>query len=83
MKSRLDADKHALYYSYIPVVPERPQLRRFDASGLKQIRQRLEANFCSQDEIDQITSDMMDDCVVVSQVSTDSSSSAKLILGGF
>lgn len=60
-----DADKHALYYSYIPASQERPQLRRFDPSGLKQIRQRLDANFCSPEEIDQITSDMIEDCVVL------------------
>ncbi|KAJ9107834.1 hypothetical protein QFC19_002740 [Naganishia cerealis] len=60
-----NTEKHALYYSYIPASPDRPQLRRFDPSGLKQIRQRLEANFCSPEEIDQITSDMLEDCVVL------------------
>lgn len=60
------AEKPALYYSYIPVLPERSQYRRFDSAGLKDIRKRLDGPYCDQAEIDQITTDLMEDCVMLS-----------------
>lgn len=59
-------EKPALYYSYIPVLPERQQFRRFDSLGLKEIRKRLDGQFCDQDEVDRITSDIMEDSVMLS-----------------
>ena len=59
------SEKSALYYSYIPVVPDRSHYRKFDTVALKDIRRRLDGGYCAPEEVDQIAQDLMDDCVVV------------------
>lgn len=54
------------YYTSIPVIQDRP-IRRFDSARLKDLRKRLDTGMCEQEEIDQITVDLMDDCAEVSQ----------------
>jgi outer membrane murein-binding lipoprotein Lpp len=44
---------------------ERSTVRRFDAGTLKEIRKRLDTGACSQAEIDQIATDLLEDCVDV------------------
>ncbi len=58
--------KPCLYYSYIPVLPERQPVRRFDVNELKEIRKRLDTGFGGQEEADEIASELLDEAVVVS-----------------
>lgn len=60
------SEKSALYYSYIPVVPDRSHYRKFDTVALKDIRRRLDGGYCAPEEVDQVAQDLMEDCVVVS-----------------
>ncbi len=66
----LEPDKPALYYSYIPAMTERSAGRRFDAVALKEIRKRLDTGACDQQEVDQIATDLLEDCVDVSTPSS-------------
>jgi hypothetical protein len=45
---------------------ERSAVRRFDAVALKEIRKRLDTGACDQQEVDQIATDLLEDCVDVS-----------------
>lgn len=62
-----DPDHPALYYSYIPAMAERHQMRRFDAMALKDLRKRLDSGALEQHEVDQIATDLLEDCVDVGQ----------------
>jgi hypothetical protein len=61
------SEKSALYYSYIPVIPDRAHYRKFDPASLKDIRRRLDGGYCAPAEVDQIAQDLMEDCTTVSQ----------------
>ena len=53
------------YYTSIPVIADR-STRRFDSVRLKDLRKRLDSGQCSQDEIDQVTHDLLDESAEVS-----------------
>lgn len=59
------SEQSALYYSYIPVLPDRSQYRKFDPVTLKDIRRRLDGGHCSPSEIDQVAQDLMDSCTTL------------------
>lgn len=40
-------------------------MRRFDTGKLKDVRKKLDSGQCRQDEIDEITKDLMNDCAEV------------------
>jgi protein JSN1 len=46
------------------MIGDRPA-RRFDSALLKELRNRLDSGECSQDEIDGITHDLLDECAEV------------------
>jgi hypothetical protein len=62
------SEKPSLYYSYIPVVPDRSHYRKFDTVSLKDIRRRLDGGYCSPSDVDQIAQELMDDCTIVSRL---------------
>ncbi|KAI0255365.1 hypothetical protein BJV78DRAFT_1119714 [Lactifluus subvellereus] len=67
-----DADVQALadfrpptmYYTNIPLVPERPHNRRWDASKLRELRKRMDSNTISDEEIEQVAADFLDGEIV-------------------
>ncbi|TYJ58189.1 hypothetical protein B9479_001013 [Cryptococcus floricola] len=61
VKAAADARPPATYYTSIPPPADRSS-RRFDTGKLKEIRKKLDAGQCRQDEIDDITKDLMEDC---------------------
>lgn len=40
-------------------------MRKFDTGKLKEVRKKLDSGQCRQDEIDEITKDLMEDCAEV------------------
>lgn len=60
----LDARPPATYYTSIPPPADR-SMRRFDTGKLKEVRKKLDSGQCRQDEIDEITKDLMEDCAEV------------------
>ncbi|KAF9246571.1 hypothetical protein BU15DRAFT_85334 [Melanogaster broomeanus] len=67
-----EADIHALsefrpptmYYTTIPLVAERPNNRRWDASKLRELRKRLDSGTMSVEETDQVAGDFLDGEIV-------------------
>ncbi|KAH7889747.1 hypothetical protein F5I97DRAFT_1800375 [Phlebopus sp. FC_14] len=67
-----DADIQALtefrpptmYYTTIPLVSERPNNRRWDASKLRELRKRLDSGTMSVEETDQVAGDFLDGEIV-------------------
>lgn len=53
-----------MYYTTIPLVSERPQHRRWDASKLRELRKRMDSNTISVEEIDQVAADFLDGEIV-------------------
>ncbi|OWZ61140.1 hypothetical protein AYX15_06642 [Cryptococcus neoformans] len=65
IKAAADARPPATYYTAIPPPPDR-SMRRFDTGKLKEVRKKLDSGQCRQDEIDEITKDLMEDCAELS-----------------
>jgi protein JSN1 len=53
-----------MYYTTIPLVSERPNNRRWDASKLRELRKRLDSGTMSVDETDQVAGDFLDGEIV-------------------
>lgn len=53
-----------MYYTSIPLVSERPNNRRWDASKLRELRKRLDSGTLSVEEIDQVAGDFLDGEIV-------------------
>ncbi|KAI5123302.1 hypothetical protein M0805_009323 [Coniferiporia weirii] len=53
-----------MYYTTIPLVSERPNNRRWDASKLRELRKRLDSGTLSVEEIDQVAADFLDGEIV-------------------
>ena len=53
-----------MYYTVIPLVSERPNNRRWDASKLRELRKRLDSGALSTEEIDQVAADFLDGEIV-------------------
>ncbi|PAV24302.1 pumilio rrm domain-containing [Pyrrhoderma noxium] len=53
-----------MYYTSIPLVTERPNNRRWDASKLRELRKRLDSGTLSVEEIDQVAADFLDGEIV-------------------
>ena len=53
-----------MYYTSIPLVSERPNNRRWDASKLRELRKRLDSGTLSNEEIDQVAGDFLDGEIV-------------------
>ncbi len=49
-----------MYYTTIPLVTERPNSRRWDATKLRDLRKRLDSGTLSTEEIDEIAADFVD-----------------------
>ena len=52
-----------MYYTTIPLVSERPNNRRWDASKLRELRKRLDSGTLPVEEIDQVAADFLDEIV--------------------
>ncbi|KGB75087.2 pumilio domain-containing protein c [Cryptococcus deuterogattii R265] len=65
IKAAADPRPPATYYTAIPPLPDR-SMRRFDTGKLKEVRKKLDSGQCRQDEIDEITKDLMNDCAELS-----------------
>lgn len=53
-----------MYYTTIPLVSERQNSRRWDASKLRELRKRLDSSTMSVEEIDQVVGDFLDGEIV-------------------
>lgn len=53
-----------MYYTTIPLVSERPNNRRWDASKLRELRKRLDSGTMSMEETDQVAGDFLDGEIV-------------------
>ncbi|OCB91403.1 hypothetical protein A7U60_g1357 [Sanghuangporus baumii] len=53
-----------MYYTSIPLVTERPNNRRWDASKLRELRKKLDSGGLSVEEIDQVATDFLDGEIV-------------------
>ncbi|KAG6337211.1 hypothetical protein ID866_1883 [Astraeus odoratus] len=53
-----------MYYTTIPLVSERQNNRRWDASKLRELRKRLDSGTMSVEEIDQVVGDFLDGEIV-------------------
>lgn len=53
-----------MYYTTIPLVSERQNSRRWDASKLRELRKRLDSGTMSVEEIDQVVGDFLDGEIV-------------------
>lgn len=53
-----------MYYTTIPLVSERPNNRRWDASKLRELRKRLDSGTMSVEETDQVAGDFLDGEIV-------------------
>lgn len=49
------------YYTTIPIIGDRQSMRRFDVSRLRELRKRLDSGSASQEDVDTITRDLMED----------------------
>lgn len=56
----------AMYYTNIPLVSEVSSSRRFDTTKLREMRKSIDGGQCSQDDIDAMARDFMDDIVDLS-----------------
>jgi protein JSN1 len=50
------------YYTTVPIIGDRQNMRRFDVARLREIRKRLDSGGATQEEVDSITRDLLDDC---------------------
>jgi protein JSN1 len=53
-----------MYYTTIPLVSERPNNRRWDASKLRELRKRLDSGTMTAEETDQVAGDFLDGEIV-------------------
>ena len=53
-----------MYYTTIPSVSERPNIRHQDASKLRELRKRMDADTISDKEIEQVAIDFLDGEIV-------------------
>ena len=53
-----------MYYTTIPLVSERQQNRRWDASKLRELRKRLDSGTMTMEEVDQVAADFLDGEIV-------------------
>lgn len=53
-----------MYYTTIPLVSERQNTRRWDASKLRELRKRMDSNTMSLEEIDNTASEFLDGEIV-------------------
>lgn len=53
-----------MYYTTIPLVSERPHIRRWDASKLRELRKRLDTATITVEEIDNVAADFLDGEIV-------------------
>ena len=53
-----------MYYTTIPLVSERQNSRRWDASKLRELRKRLDSGTMSVEEVDQVVADFLDGEIV-------------------
>lgn len=53
-----------MYYTTIPLVSERPNNRRWDASKLRELRKRLDSGTMTVEETDQVAGDFLDGEIV-------------------
>ena len=53
-----------MYYTSIPLVSDRPNNRRWDASKLRELRKRLDSGTLTVDEIDAVAADFVDGEIV-------------------
>ncbi|EIN07547.1 hypothetical protein PUNSTDRAFT_69821 [Punctularia strigosozonata HHB-11173 SS5] len=53
-----------MYYTTIPLVSERPNTRRWDASKLRELRKRMDSNSMTLEEIDATASEFLDSEIV-------------------
>ena len=53
-----------MYYTTIPLVSERQQNRRWDASKLRELRKRLDSGTMTVEEVDQVAADFLDGEIV-------------------
>ncbi|WVQ83925.1 hypothetical protein IAT38_006069 [Cryptococcus sp. DSM 104549] len=65
IKAAAESRPPMTYYTSIPPPNDR-QGRRFDSGRLKEVRKKLDAGQCRQDEIDEITGELMDECAELS-----------------
>jgi protein JSN1 len=49
-----------MYYTTVPLVPERPHNRHWDTSKLYELRKRIDLNTISDEEIEQVATDFLD-----------------------
>ncbi|GMK59629.1 hypothetical protein CspeluHIS016_0802350 [Cutaneotrichosporon spelunceum] len=49
------------YYTTIPVIGDRQNMRRFDVARLRDMRKRLDSGNASQEEVDNITRELLED----------------------
>lgn len=54
------------YYTSIPVIGDRQNMRRFDVARLREIRKRLDSGAASQEDVDAIATDLLEDCADLS-----------------
>lgn len=59
----------ATYYTSIPLVTDRPQ-KRYDSVRLKELRKRLDAGLVSQEEVDALATELLEDSPGVSSNDT-------------
>lgn len=53
-----------MYYTTIPLVSERTNNRRWDASKLRELRKRLDSGTMTTDEVDNVAADFLDGEIV-------------------
>ncbi|WRT63890.1 uncharacterized protein IL334_000816 [Kwoniella shivajii] len=61
IKAAAESRPPVTYYSSIPLVGDRPS-RRSDSARLKELRKQLDAGQCTQEDVDAITHELMDEC---------------------
>lgn len=54
------------YYTTIPIIGDRQNMRRFDVARLRDMRKRLDSGNATQEEVDSITRELLDDCADLS-----------------
>ena len=66
LKGRTEPRASSTYYASIPMISDR-LTRRFDSARLKELRKQLDSGLCSQDEIDSIAHDLLEESADVSE----------------
>lgn len=61
VRAAADSRPPVTYYTAIPVIGDRQNMRRFDVARLREIRKRLDQGSASQEEVDTITRDLLED----------------------